>query len=58
MFFTLVRHNNIKIIERFNKFQRIAEPGLHFMIPFVDNVSHSFSLKDTLINLKNQSAIT
>jgi hypothetical protein len=46
------------IVERFGKFQRILHPGLHFLIPFVDRVSYTHSLKEETIAIKDQSAIT
>ncbi|XP_053990121.1 stomatin-like protein 2, mitochondrial isoform X1 [Hylaeus volcanicus] len=46
------------IVERFGKFQRILHPGLHLLIPFVDRVSYTHSLKEETIAIKDQSAIT
>ena len=41
----MVRQQNIAIVERFGKFRRIAGPGLHVKIPFVDHIVHRVSLR-------------
>lgn len=43
--FLTVPQQSIHIIERFGKFLRLCEPGLHFKIPLVDNIAGSLSLK-------------
>ena len=34
------------------------DPGLNFLIPFVDNVAYAHSLKETAVPVANQSAVT
>merc|ERR1740130_416174 len=46
------------VIERFGKFSSVLEPGLHFLIPFVDKIAYVHSLKEETIQVPNQSAIT
>lgn len=46
------------MIERFGKFSRIAGPGLHFAIPFVESVAYKRSLKESQIPIHPQTAIT
>jgi len=45
-------------VQRFGKFQRILQPGLHFMVPIIDRVSYVHSLKEEAIPIVSQQAIT
>nr|XP_013055973.2 stomatin-like protein 2, mitochondrial isoform X1 [Anser cygnoides] len=40
------------------KFHRILEPGLNFLIPLLDRVRYVQSLKEIVINVPEQSAVT
>ncbi|RAH63957.1 SPFH domain-containing protein [Aspergillus aculeatinus CBS 121060] len=46
------------IVERMGKFHRILEPGLAFMIPFIDRIAYVKSLKESAIEIPSQNAIT
>lgn len=46
------------IVERMGKFNRILEPGLALMIPFIDRIAYVKSLKEVAIEIPSQSAIT
>jgi len=46
------------MIERFGKFNRVASPGLHFAIPFLESVAYKRSLKETTFGIHPQTAIT
>lgn len=46
------------IVERFGKFNTVLEPGLRFLIPFVDEIKYVHSLKEIAIEIPSQSAIT
>ncbi len=46
------------IVERMGKFNRILEPGLAVLIPFLDRIAYVKSLKETAIEIPSQSAIT
>jgi len=50
-FFT-VEQKSAYIVERFGKFVRVAEPGLNFKIPFVENISGKVSLKVTQLDVE------
>lgn len=47
----VIQQQNIGIIERFGKFNRVAYPGLGFMIPFVERKTGSMSLRIQQLNL-------
>ncbi|KAK2613033.1 Synaptotagmin-like protein 2 [Conoideocrella luteorostrata] len=46
------------IVERMGRFNRILEPGLAVMIPFLDRIAYVKSLKEVAIEIPSQSAIT
>lgn len=46
------------VVERFGKFLELAEGGLHFYLPFVDQISYRFSLKEQALIIPSRSAIT
>ncbi|OWY49004.1 stomatin family protein [Alternaria alternata] len=46
------------IVERMGKFNRILEPGLAVLIPFIDRIAYVRSLKENAIEIPSQSAIT
>ena len=46
------------VVERFGKFRGILEPGLHFLVPFVDRVAHRHEAREQCINIPHQSCIS
>ena len=46
------------IVERMGKYSRILQPGIAFLIPFLDRIAYVKSLKETAIEIGSQSAIT
>lgn len=46
------------IVERMGKFNKILEPGLAILIPFLDRIAYVKSLKEAAIEIPSQSAIT
>jgi hypothetical protein len=46
------------IVERMGKFNRILQPGLAVLIPFIDRIAYVKSLKEAAIEIPSQSAIT
>lgn len=46
------------IVERMGKFNRILQPGLAILIPFLDRIAYVKSLKEAAIEIPSQSAIT
>lgn len=46
------------IVERMGKFNRILEPGLAILVPFLDRIAYVKSLKENAIEIPSQSAIT
>ena len=56
--FVIVPQQTAYVVERLGKFSQILEPGLRFLIPFVDKVSYAHSLKEMAVPVAGQSAIT
>lgn len=45
-------------MERFGKFHAILEPGLSLLIPFIDEIKYVHTLKEVVIEIPSQAAIT
>ena len=54
----IVNTGYLYVVERFGQFDRILEPGWHFMIPFVDFVRRKISTKQQILDVPPQSVIT
>jgi len=46
------------VVQRFGKYKEVLEPGLRFLIPFVDRVAYRHSLKMVTLEIPNQVGIT
>ncbi|CAJ0931457.1 unnamed protein product [Ranitomeya imitator] len=46
------------VVERMGRFHRILEPGLNILIPFLDRIRYVQSLKEIVINVPEQSAVS
>ncbi len=65
-FFFLVMWKGVKIVpqqsawivERLGKFDRKLEPGLNWLIPFVDRIAYRHSLKEVALDVVEQTAIS
>lgn len=56
--FVLVPQQNIMILERFGKFVKVLQPGLQFKLPIFDFISYHHSLKEQVLDIDSQTAIT
>ncbi|XP_006277902.2 stomatin-like protein 2, mitochondrial [Alligator mississippiensis] len=46
------------VVERMGRFHRILDPGLNFLIPVLDKICYVQSLKEIVIDVPEQSAVT
>jgi regulator of protease activity HflC (stomatin/prohibitin superfamily) len=56
--FAIVPQQRAFVVERFGRFRKILDPGLHFMLPLIDKVAYVHSLKEEAIPIVSQQAIT
>lgn len=54
----IVNTGSVCVVERFGQFQKVLEPGWHFIIPFVDFVRKKISTKQQILDVPPQSVIT
>ena len=56
--FVMVPQQNVMILERFGRFVKVLEPGLCFKVPIIDFISYHHSLKEQVLPVDSQTAIT
>lgn len=56
--FAIVPQQTQMVVERLGRFSRVLDPGLHFLIPLVDRIGYTWSLKEEAVPVKAQTAIT
>ncbi|MCX7206235.1 MAG: SPFH/Band 7/PHB domain protein [Proteobacteria bacterium] len=56
--FKVVPQQHALIIERLGKFHAVLQPGLSFIVPFVDRVAYNLSLKEIPLDVPSQICIT
>ena len=54
----IVPQQSAWVIEKFGKFDRKLEPGLNFLVPFIEKVAYRHSLKEYAYDVQEQTAIT
>ncbi|CDW77187.1 band 7 family protein [Stylonychia lemnae] len=53
-----VREKYACLIHRFQKYDRLMQPGFNFKIPFVDSVEYVHDLREQVIEISSQVAVT
>jgi regulator of protease activity HflC (stomatin/prohibitin superfamily) len=57
-FFVIVGEKCATIIEKFGKYQRTMKPGLNVIIPILERISHTIDLREQVIEISSQVAVT
>jgi len=56
--FCLVPQQTVMVIERNGRFDRIMPAGLQFKLPLFEQVAYNHSLKEQVLDINSQTAIT
>ncbi|KAL9655978.1 hypothetical protein ABK040_007599 [Willaertia magna] len=54
----MVPQGEIWVVERFGKFKKQLQPGINFILPFLDQVAYKHSTKEISLEVNKQTAIT
>ena len=54
----LVRQSQVGIVMRLGKFLRVADTGVHFLVPFLDQMSYIIDLREKVVDFPPQPVIT
>lgn len=54
----IINQGDVAVVERFGKFHKRLDPGLHFLIPLVDSVRVRLSIREQVFDIPPQQCIT
>ena len=57
-FAVFVREQYAVLIHRFQKYDRLLKPGFNFKIPFIDSIEYVHDLREQVIEISSQVAVT
>ncbi|OGO30676.1 MAG: hypothetical protein A2Z29_02785 [Chloroflexi bacterium RBG_16_56_11] len=55
---TIIHQAEKGLIERFGRYKETLEPGLRFIIPFIDSLAGRIDLRETVLDIEPQAVIT
>ena len=55
---TTVKQSEKGVVERFGQYKETLDPGLRFIVPFVDNIAERIDMRETVIDIAPQAVIT
>lgn len=54
----MVPQQSVWVVEKLGKFDRTLEPGLNFLVPYIETVAYKHVLKEYAMDVQEQTAIT
>ena len=54
----VVKQSKVGIIMRLGKFRKVADTGVHFLVPFIDQMAYVIDLRETVVDFPPQPVIT
>ncbi|WP_331496608.1 stomatin-like protein [Romboutsia sedimentorum] len=54
----VIKQSKIGIIMRLGKFRKVADTGVHFLVPFIDSMSYVIDLRENVVDFPPQPVIT
>lgn len=55
---TIVSMRHSYVVERLGKFRKVLDPGIHFLVPFIDNITYKHEIREQVIDIPSQTCIT
>ncbi len=55
---TTVKQSEKGVVERFGQYKETLDPGLRFIVPFVDSIAERIDMRETVIDVEPQAVIT
>jgi regulator of protease activity HflC (stomatin/prohibitin superfamily) len=54
----MVSQAQVQVVERLGKYQKTLEPGLHLLVPIIDNVKTTIDMREQVVTFPPQPVIT
>lgn len=54
----VIKQSKVGIVMRLGKFLRVADTGVHFLVPFIDQMSYVIDLREKVVDFPPQPVIT
>lgn len=54
----VIKQSKVGIVMRLGKFQKVADTGVHFLVPFLDRMAYIIDLREIVIDFPPQPVIT
>ena len=54
----VIKQSKVGIVMRLGKFQKVADTGVHFLVPFLDRMSYIIDLRENVVDFPPQPVIT